>query len=131
MDGDVIALVFKAFGPAGGLAILILAASLLANYKLFIRLNKQHDTVAELEKDHAVELAECRADCQTEKLAYRDILEKRYHEAVQTFLDRDNQKRIDVDKMFDRFENLVGIVSDGLTKVTQANQELRYSLKGK
>lgn len=117
---DVIELILKDFGPAGGFAIILLGASLWVNWKLVSRITHQGDAISA-----------CRADCEKEKLVYRDVLDKRYQEAVAVFLTRDNQKREDLDNMFRRFENLVEVVSDGLTKVTTANDALRYELKGR
>lgn len=131
MDGDILGLILKDFGPAGGLAVLLLAASLWANWKLVVRLNKQHDKVTDTETVHAVALANCQANCEREKLLFRETIEKRYQEAVSVFLQRDNEKRQDISIMFERFEHLLGVISDGLTKVAQANENLRYELKGR
>ena len=130
MDGDLVGLVLKAFGPAGGLAVLLLVAAMWDNWKLVTRLNDQHDQISAVEKAHVKALAECQAACEREKLLFRETLDKRYQEAVAVFLQRDNEKRQDIATMFERFEHLVGVVSDGLTQVTNANQELRYAMKG-
>ncbi len=127
---EIVAIVLKAFGAAGGLAVLLLAASIWANWKLVLRLSKQHDSISEIEKSHIKEMAECQVACEKEKVLYRESVDRHYKEAVITFLERDNQKREDIDTMFKRFETLVAVISDGLTRVTDANNNLRYDLKG-
>lgn len=129
MDGDVIAIALKSFGPAGGLAVLLLGGSVWANWKLIVRLNKQHDAVVSLEKAHAEELAACQLSCEKEKALFREQMEMRYKEAVSIFLVRDDQKRQDITTLFTRFENLMGVMTEALSKWTSAIQELRYTVR--
>ena len=79
MDGDLVGLVLKAFGPAGGLAVLLLVAAMWANWKLVTRLNDQHDQISAVEKAHVKALAECQAACEREKLLFRETLDKLRH----------------------------------------------------
>lgn len=130
MDADLVKLILKDFGAAGGLAVLLLIGSVWCNWKQILHSNKQQNSISEIEKDHIKALSECKIDCEHEKLLYRETVDRRYQEAVTTFLQRDGDNRKDLDRMFTRFENLIGVVSDGLTKVTQSNQNLRYELKG-
>lgn len=129
MDGDVIGLILKDFGPAGGFAILLLAASMWANWKLDGRLNKNHEAMIALEKTHAEEMSGCRLNCEREKNQFRETLEKRYQEATTTFIARDDQKRQDITVLFARFENMMGIATDTISKSAQATQDMRYAIK--
>lgn len=129
MDEGIIALALKDFGPAGGLAILLLATSIWANWKLILRLNKSHEAFVSLEKSHAEELAQCHLNCEREKTAFKEQLEIRYKEAVSIFLVRDDQKRQDITTLFTRFESLMGITSDALSKWTTAIQDLKYQVR--
>lgn len=124
MDGDVVIFILKAFGPAGGLSVLLLGASVWANWKLVLR-------ITVIETDHVVAIEKCKTECEKEKLAFSETLNGRYREAVATFLQRDQEKRQDINVMYERFEKLLGVVADGLTKVTQANENLRFELKGR
>lgn len=122
-------LVIKDFGPAGGLAIILLAVSIIANYKLFLRLNEHHDASLKSEVSHAEELSKCRLTCEREKMEFKENLEKRYHEATEVFLLRDNQKREDTKTLFARFESLMGVVTDALSRQTQALQDVQYAIR--
>lgn len=129
MDGDLVGVILKDFGPAGGLAILLLAASVWANWKLILRINKMHDTSVALETTHSQEIGACRLDCERDKSQYRESLEKRYQEQVATFLSRDDQKRQDITVMFARFENLMGVITEALTKLTEASVNMKFQIR--
>lgn len=129
MDGDLLQIVLKAFGPAGGLAVLMLGASVWANWKLVMRIIKMNDATVTSEKNHAQELVECRLECKREQTDFRDQLEKRYQEQIQRFLVLIDQHRADVGTLFSRFENLMGVITEALTKQTTALVEMKYEIK--
>lgn len=117
-----------AFGPAGGLAVFLLIVSAGGSWKLLMWLREAHKEMAAQDAAHAKELSGCKLECEIEKREYREQLDKHFQTAVTNFLERDNQKRADLGTLFAKFENLVGIVSDGMTKVTESTNRLAIEI---
>lgn len=126
---EFVQLVVKDFGPAGGFAILLLGPAGWAIFQLFRRLSQAQDQAIATAAAHAEELAACQLTCEKEKVLFRDQLERRYQEQSALYQARDQQNRQDIQNVFARYDNLMQVVTDAISRQSQAVQDLRFLIR--
>lgn len=122
---DVLDRLVHLFGPAGGLAVGLLFASLFFIWWLARKYVESMRLIAKLHLDCEKEKRALEQRHSQDLISFKEACERRLETATQLFLDRDNQKRGDVVKQFEILNEFKASITNGLREFMDTLKDWR------
>jgi hypothetical protein len=116
------------FGPVGAFAIVLLGLALWALKNRQAKIDELQEQLTQSAEAHALAIAAKEAECVAEKAEHRNAIEQQLRKEIDIFMVRDEQKRNDVVKCFEKLDVFIERVVDAMAAVEKTLTDLRIQL---